>query len=143
MKNYIFDTNVFEFLINNQLPIKWNRYWQEIKNNAKNIILFEILITEIFYKLSKIYGFSSIESKIYQIKSLTSSIIAKINDNIALLAGKIRNKYQKNNLSIVDSYILAYSVHYHARIITTDSGIKKAGKDEKLEVDFIPFKEIA
>lgn len=93
--------------------------------------------------MSKIYGFSRIESKIYQIKSLTSSIIAKNNDNIALLAGKIRNKYQKNNLSIVDSYILTYSKHHYARIVTTDSGIKKAGKNEKLEVDYIPYKEIA
>lgn len=143
MKKLIFDTNVIDLLIRESLPIKWKKYWHEIQNKTKQLLLFEILITEIFYKLSKKYGYKTIQTKILQLKSLQSLILIKIDDNLAISAGKFKNRYQKHNLSIVDSYILACSKKYNARIISTDPGIKKACKDEKVEIDFIPFKEVS
>jgi len=140
LKKILFDTTVFDLIYNDILPEKWRRYWQEIQNNNRELILFEILISEIFYRLSKEYGFEPIQNKIYQIKSLKSSKIVKINDRLALNAGKIKIKY--HNLSIVDSYILTLSNHFNARIVTTDHGIRDASKGERIQVDFLPWEEV-
>ena len=140
MRKIIFDTTVFDLIYNDILPEKWRRYWQEIRNNNRELILFEILISEIFYRLSQEYGFEPIQNKIYQIKSLKSSKLIIIDDRIAISSGKIKNKYR--GLSIVDSFILALSNHLNAKIVTTDHGIRDASKGEKIKVDFLPWEEV-
>lgn len=142
MRKLIFDTNSIDLLIQETLPLKWKKYWQEIKNKTSQLLLFEILITEIFYKLSKNYGSLTMEHKILQLKSIENLRIIKIDDNFAILAGKMVNKYQKYGLSIVDSYIIACGKKFGGLIISTDPGIKKACKEEKVKNDFIPLKEI-
>lgn len=131
---------VFDLIYNDKLPEKWKRYWQEIKSNYRELILFEILISEIFYQLSKNYGFSQVRNKLLQIKSLKSTRLVKVDDRIALNTGKYKIKY--HDLSLVDSYILAFSKHYNAKIVTTDFNIKKACKKEKIKIDFLPLEEV-
>ena len=142
MRKLIFDTNSIDLLFQEKLPLKWKKYWQEIKNNTSKLLLFEILITEIFYKLSRTYGSSTMEHKILQLKSLESLKFIEIDDNFAILAGKMVIKYQKYGLSIVDSYIVACGKKFGGLIISTDPGIKKACKEEKVKNNFIPLKAI-
>lgn len=142
MKKLIFDTNAVDLLISEKLPIKWKRYWNEIKKNHSRLLLLEPLITEFFYKLSRNYGEGITLHKIMQIKALKSSHFIDMDDNLAILAGKMVNKYQKHRLSVIDCYLLAGGKKNGARIITTDAGIKNASKKEKIQIDFIPFEDI-
>jgi len=142
MKRLIFNTNAVDLLISESLPLKWNKYWREILNKTSQLLLFEPLITEFFYKLSRNHGYITTQNKILQLKSLESMKFITIDDNLAISAGKVVNKYQKYKLSLVDSYILACGKKFAAKIITTDPGIKNASRDAKVSVDFIALKEI-
>jgi len=88
MRNYLFDTGVFSLLFSEKLPEKWLRYWTEIRNGTKNLVLFEFLISELFYKNSLLHGFQKTTDRIMQIKSLGASRIVGIEDNEAFAVGK-------------------------------------------------------
>lgn len=93
MRNYLFDTGTFSLFFSGNMPEKWIRYWNEIRNGSKNLILFEMLISEIFYKNSGRHGFQDMKNKVMEIKSLKGSRIIKIDDNHAFAAGEYMVSY--------------------------------------------------
>ena len=50
MKRYLFDTYVYSLIFSEDIPEKWVRYWKEARSGTKKLIIFEMLISEIFYK---------------------------------------------------------------------------------------------
>lgn len=78
MSTYLFDTNAFSIFISNNIPEKWQRYWKEVRFTKRRLILFESLISEVFYKNSEQYGFKAMKDKIGWIKTFPSSRIVKI-----------------------------------------------------------------
>lgn len=139
MRNYLFDTNVFSLLFLDKIPEKWSRYWKEIREGSKKLIIFEMLISEILYKNSKKLGLEKTKDKILEIKSLRNSVIIPVDDNDAFSSGGYMLKLNKFGLSHVDSYILTLSKRCNARIVTTDPGLKNAGKNIGVEVDYLPL----
>lgn len=141
MKSYLFDTNVYSLIFSEHIPEKWMRYWKEVRSGRKRLIVFEALISEIFYKNSY-YGFKTMREKLEGIKYLPALEITKISDADAFQAAEYMISLHRFGLSLVDSYILTIAQRDHARIITTDDGIKKAGKNVGLDIDYLPFKSI-
>ena len=70
MKRYLFDTNVYSLIFSENIPEKWIRYWKEVRSGRKRLIVFEMLISEIFYKNSRYYGFKTVREKLEGIKYL-------------------------------------------------------------------------
>ena len=141
MKKYLFDTNVYSLIFSEDIPEnhKWVRYWKEARFGRKKLIIFEMLISEIFYKNSEKYGFKGIREKFEGIKCLPASEIVNIDNSDAFQAAEYKVSLRRFGISLVDSYILAIARKHHARIVTTDEGIKKAGKFIGLDVDYHRF----
>ena len=53
MKKYLFDTNVYSLIFSESVPEKWTRYWKEVCSKKKQLIIFEMLISEIFWNPSQ------------------------------------------------------------------------------------------
>jgi predicted nucleic acid-binding protein len=141
MKRYLFDTNVYSLVFSENIPEKWVRYWKEVRSGRKRLIIFEMLISEIFYKNSY-YGFKTVRERLEGIKYLPTLEITKITDTDAFQAAEYMVSLHRFGLSLVDSYILTIAQRNRARIITTDGGIKKSGKKIGLDIDYLPFKSI-
>ena len=70
MKKYLFDSNVYSLIFSENIPEKWVRYWKEVRSGTKKLIIFEMLISGIFYKNSRKYGFRMMREKLEWIKYL-------------------------------------------------------------------------
>jgi predicted nucleic acid-binding protein len=127
MKKYLFDTYVYSLIFSEDIPDKWVRYWKEARYGTKKLIIFEMLISEIFYKNSKKYGFKAIREKLEWIKYLPASEIVNINNSDAFQAAEYMVSLRRFGISLTDSYILAIARKHHARIVTTDGELKKLG----------------
>ncbi len=64
MKKYLFDTNVYSLIFSESVPEKWTRYWNEVRSKKKKLIIFEMLVSEIFYKNSSEYGFKAMRENL-------------------------------------------------------------------------------
>ena len=127
-------------MLSGKTPEKWKRPWHEIRFIHKNkLILFEPLISEIFYQISKKIGFKKAKNKIEWIKTLPTSEIISLNDNIAITAGKYKISYNKYGISLVDCYSLTLALRKNATILTTDTGLKNSAKKLNIVTNFIPF----
>ena len=142
MKKYLFDTNVYSLIFSENIPERWGRYWKEVRSGTKKLIIFEMLVSEIFYKNSQKYGFKTMREELGWIKHLAASEIIEITNTDAFQAAEYMVSLHRFGISLVDSYILTVAQKCHARVVTTDAGIKKAGKEIGLDVDHLPFRTI-
>jgi len=143
MSTYLFDTSAFSLFLLGKIPEKWKRFWNDVCLIRKNkLILFEPLISEIFYQFSKQIGFDKTKEKIEWIKSLPTSEMVLLDDNIAIIAGKYKINFSIFSISLVDCYILALAQRKNATILTTDAGLKNSARKLNINTNFIPFKEI-
>ena len=74
MKKYLFDSNVYSLIFSENIPKKWVRCWKEVRSGTKKLIIFEMLISEIFYKNSQEYGFRRMREKLEWVKYLRDLI---------------------------------------------------------------------
>jgi len=139
MKKYLFDTNVYSLIFSESVPEKWTRYWKEVRSKKKKLIIFEMLISEIFYINSSDYGFKTMREKLELIKHLPGSEIVNITNADAFQAAEYKVTLHRFGISLVDSYILTIARKQNARVVTTDIGIKQAGKTIRLDVDYLPL----
>lgn len=139
MKTYLFDTSMISLILSDTLPEKWSRYWKEVRYGTKKTILFEGLVSEIFYKNAPRHDFQFMRKKLEWIKSLQASKIVNITDNDAFEAGEYMVNLCKFDLSLVDAYILTVARKNTARIITTDTNLKQASKTVRVECDYLPL----
>ena len=140
MKKYLFDTNVYSLIFSENIPERWVRYWKEVRSGKKKLIIFEMLVSEIFYKNSQKYGFRTMREELGWIKHLPASEIIEITNTDAFQAAEYMVSLHRFGISLVDSYILTVAQKRHARVVTTDAGIKEAGKKIGLDVDYLPFR---
>jgi len=68
MKKCLFDSTVYSLIFSENIPEKWVRYWKEVCSGTKKLIIFEMLISEIFYKNSQEYGFRRMREILESIK---------------------------------------------------------------------------
>jgi len=134
---YLFDTMVHVYA-NNNIPEKWRRQWKEVTVGNKKLILFEPLIAEIMYQMIKEKGDGVASNRILWVKGLPNAEIVELNDHIAFAAARIFLKFKKYSISLVDSFSLAIAKSKRAEIFTTDYGLRRAGNDFKVRVNFLP-----
>jgi len=75
---------------------------------------------------------------IYWDQFLPGSEILNITNADAFQAAEYKVTLHRFGISLVDSYILTIARKHNARVVTTDIGIKQAGKTIRLDVDYLP-----
>lgn len=124
MKSVILDTNCFLRLILYDLPSQADQVKDLIKKAKKEqiqILVPQIILFEIDYILQKYYLFRK-EEIIERLKSLVSSsyftIESKETFRIALFL------YEKENISLVDCFLLSKAKEENADLFTFDKKLK-------------------
>ncbi len=124
------------------IPDKWRRQWEEAITGKKNLILFEPLIAEIFYRLALKIGETKANERILWLKSLPSTKIIEINNNLAIEAVKVYLKFRRYSLSLVDSFSAVIAKRRNAALFTTDTGIRNVCRRIGVSVSFLPKKAL-
>lgn len=137
MRSCLFDTNAVSLMFANLTPEKWIRYWKDVRDGRRTLILFEPLVSEVFYQSVKKFGLSEAKKKVMWLKSLPHVDIHSLTDVDAFDAGELKLRY--NNLSMVDSFMLSIGKRQGSLILTTDHDIRDAGRKMNIEIDFLPF----
>ncbi len=140
MKKYLFDTNAISTILFGSAPEKWLRHWKDVKEGRGTLILFEPLISEIFYRNTPKLGKKACKDKILWLKSLPRAEIHQLGDNEAIDAGNIKIDFAKNNLSLVDCFLLSVGKRYSCKIFTTDHSVRDVARELRINVDYLPFK---
>jgi len=70
MNRYLFDTNSISLAFNGAIPEKWSRFWREIRMGNRGLLLFEPLVSEIYYKNILEYGKKPCKDKILKCKQI-------------------------------------------------------------------------
>ena len=138
MRKYLFDTNAISLAYDDALPEKWARPWREVRVGMRSLLLFEPLVSEIYYKNIPKYGKKTSRDKIFWLKSLPHTQIYLIDDNDAINAGNIKVRYP-GGLSLVDCYLLAIAKANNAKIFTTDYGLRDVARSMGVNVDYLPL----
>ena len=141
MKKYLFDTNTISLWIDNSLPEKWIRPWKEIKMGYSNLLLFEQLISETYYKNIPKHGKKYCKDKILWLKGLPNKNIHIIDNKDAFNAGDIKIQY-KDKLSLVDCFVITIAKTNGAKVFTTDYFVRDIARKMKINVDYLPLKKI-
>jgi predicted nucleic acid-binding protein len=138
MKRYLFDTNAISLTFDSNLPEKWIRPWKEVRMGYSGLLLFEPLISEIYYKNIPDYNKKFCKDKIMWLKSLPKTKIHQLDDNDAIIAGDIKAQYSKK-VSLVDCFLLSVAKVNSAKIFTTDYDVRDVARDMKIKVDYLPL----
>ncbi len=141
MKKCIFDTNAVSLMFSENLPEIWERYVKQVRKGERILLLFEPLISEIFYKNEPNFGFSICRDKIYQLKALPKVEIHRLTDTDAINAGQIKIRYLDYDLSLVDCYLLSIGKSRKCIILTTDHKVRDVGKKIDIEIIYHPLAE--
>lgn len=135
---YLFDCMALVWALQHELPDKWVRSWDEVAGRRRQLLLFEPLISEVYYQLSRRINSMNAKSSIIGLKSNPGVIIHPLDDNDAILAGQFKNTF--HGLSLVDCYNLALAQRHKAKIFSTDIQLREAAKSKGVMIDYIPFK---
>lgn len=139
MKRYLFDTNSISLTFNDSLPEKWRRFWKEVRMGSKGLLLFEPLISEIYYKNIPKHGKQNCKNKIIWLKSLQKTEIHQLNDRDAINAGDLKIQFSRYDLSLVDCFLLSIAKANKAMIVTTDHSVREVARKLNVNVSFLPF----
>lgn len=125
-------------------PEKWQKYWNSLYSGEDILFLTEPLVSEVYYVIKKESGSNAAECYLIRLKGMKNVKVIPKNDGdkMAFQAGELKVKYHENNISLVDSYVIASALTEHATICTSDEGIQKAASAENLCVNFIPKKAL-
>ena len=143
MNGYLIDTNVLSWLLyENNIPEKLLKYWNQIQNKQSRLILIAPVVSEIFYKNAPNIGDEKTEYEIWKLVNSLNPKLYSLGYNDAIKAGAIKIKYsgrKKDELSLVDCFLLAVAKRYKTSIITTDHSIDNIGRNMNIDVRYLPF----
>ncbi len=125
MKSVIIDTNGFLRLLLNDIPEQADRVEDLIKKAQKkqvSLLVPQIIIFEINFILQKYYLFEK-QEVIEKLKSLVSGHYFIIESGN--IFQKALSLYEKQNISFVDSFLLAKAVIEDAELFTFDQKLAK------------------
>ena len=142
MKKCIFDTNAVSLIFSKNVPEIWERYVKQVRKGERILLLFEPLISEIFYKNEPNFGISECKTRILQLKALPKVEFHTLTDTDAINAGEIKVRYKEYDLSLVDCYLLTVGKHRKSIILTTDHTVRDVGKKIDVEIIYHPLPEI-
>ena len=136
---YSFDTGFITLALTDSLPEKWARPWNEVRKRRGECYIIEPVIMESYYQLMMKNGMDKESAKelIMKIKSLKSLNIPVLDDNDSFRAGLYHIRF--NNLSFVDSFVLAIANRLKLKIYTTDGHLKMAAKKLNVLYNFLPI----
>ena len=136
MRKCLFDTNAVSLMLSGSIPERWVRYSTGVREGKIVLLLFEPLISEIFYKNVPKYGLAECRKHILWLKSLPHVEIHSLTDSDAINAGEIKIRQSQYGLSLVDCYLLSIGRHHKSIILTTDHGVRDAGREIGVEIDY-------
>ena len=136
---YSLDTGFLTSALTDSLPEKWVRPWNEVRKRGRECYIIEPVIMETYYQLMMKKGMDKESAKehIMKIKSLKSLNIPVLEDNDSFRAGLYHIRF--NNLSFVDSFVLAIANRLKLKIYTTDGHLKMAAKKINVPYDYLPI----
>jgi predicted nucleic acid-binding protein len=126
-----------------RIPEKWQHRWDEVKGNRRTLLLFEPLVAEIVYHLTRRTDRKRAEARIRELKQLPAIHMSRLDDDLAFRAASLRLKYETQSISYVDSFILAIARRHTAEVLTTDHGLRDAGRSEGMTMNFLPVEALA
>jgi predicted nucleic acid-binding protein len=123
-------------------PEKWERPFAEVRGGRAELLLFEPLVAEMVFQLSKRFGPERAKSEVRSWKSLPGTRLCELDDSWAFAAAAARLKHQNEDISYVDAFILDLARRERAKVLTTDCGLRDAARREKVDVSFLPWCEL-
>jgi len=126
-----------------RIPEKWQHRWDEVRGNRRTLLLFEPLVAEIVYHLTRRTDRTRAEARIRELKQLPAIHMDPLDDDLAFRAASLRLKHKIRDISYVDSFILAIAGRHNAEILTTDRGLRDAGRSEGITINFLPLEALA
>lgn len=139
MRKCLFDTNAVSLMLSDRIPEKWVRYSTGVREWKIVLLLSEPLISEIFYKNVSKFGHAECRKHILLLKSLSHVEIHSLTDSDAINAGEIKIRLSQYGLSLVDYYLLSIGRPHKSIILTTDHGVKDAGRKIGVEINYYFF----
>jgi predicted nucleic acid-binding protein len=103
------------------------------------LLLFEPLISEIYYKNFPKQGKRACKDKILWLKSLPKKGVYSLKNRDAINAGEIKVRFLRYNLSLVDCFLLSVGMHCNATLLTTDHSVRDVARKMNIKVDFLPL----
>jgi len=136
---YSFDTGFLTLALTDSLPEKWTRPWNEVRKEGRACYIIEPVFMETYYQLMMKKGMDKENAKanIMRIKSLKSINIPVLDDNDSFRAALFHIRF--DNLSFVDSFVLAIAEKLKLKIYTTDGPLKMAAKKINVLYDYLPI----
>jgi predicted nucleic acid-binding protein len=111
----------------------------KVRKRRGECYIIEPVIMEFYYQLMMKNGMDKESAKelIMKLKSLKSLNIPELDDNDSFSAGHYHIRF--NDLSFVDSFVLAIANRLKLKIYTTDGHLKMAAKKLNVLCDYLPF----
>ncbi|MGB6501607.1 MAG: PIN domain-containing protein [Thermoplasmata archaeon] len=138
----LFDSMVHVTAVD-RTPEKWQSRWDEVRRNRRTLLLFEPLVAEIVYHLTQRTNRRRAEARILELKQLPAIKMDNLDDDLAYSAAALRLKHEARSISYVDGFILAIARRHNAEVLTTDRGLRDAGRSEGVTMNFLPVEALA
>jgi len=125
MKSIITDTNGFLRFFLNDIPqqkVAFENLLKQAKKSRVKVIVPQIVVFELNFILGKYYNFSK-KAIVDKLKTITGSPYLSVWDRDAF--SDAFNLYEKQNISLVDCFLIALSKREDADIFTFDKNLKK------------------
>jgi PIN domain nuclease of toxin-antitoxin system len=135
-KIYIFDACALIALLTEENGYRnVEKIIEESKNNRAQIIMHNVNLLEVYYDIYKLYDEASAIKFLNEIKNAPIKLVAEINDDIIINAGRLKRKYK---ISLADSIGLAETIISNGTFVTSDHHeLDEVEKNEKIDFTWI------
>jgi PIN domain nuclease of toxin-antitoxin system len=135
-KTYIFDACTLIALLTEENGYKnVEKIIEESKNNEAQIIMHNVNLLEVYYDIYKLYGETSAMEFLDEIKNAPIKLVAEVNDDIIINAGRLKRKYK---ISLADSIGLAETIILNGTFVTSDHHeLDEIEKNERIDFTWI------
>jgi PIN domain nuclease of toxin-antitoxin system len=108
---------------------------EESKNGQSQIIMHNVNLLEVYYDIYKLYDETSAMKFLGEIKNAPIKLVAEVNDDIIINAGRLKRKYK---ISLADSIGLAETIISNGTFVTSDHHeLDEVEKNEKINFTWI------
>jgi PIN domain nuclease of toxin-antitoxin system len=136
IKTYVFDACALLALLTEENGYRnVEKIIEESKNNRAQILMHNVNLLEVYYDIYKLYDETSAIKFLDEIKNTPIKLVAEVNDDIIINAGRLKRKYK---ISLADSIGLAETIISNGTFVTSDHHeLDKIEKNEKIDFTWI------
>jgi predicted nucleic acid-binding protein len=135
-QTYIFDACALIALLTEENGYRnVEKIIEEAKNNQAQIVMHNVNLLEVYYDIYKLYDETSAIEFLDEIKNAPIKLVAEVNDDVIINAGRLKRKYKK---SLADSIGLAETIISNGTFVTSDHHeLDEVEKNEKIDFTWI------